>query len=110
MPHAAPKTFEVRERFFCNNFCTLLADIAGVAVCRVAFSEAECSTCCSPTRVFSGEQISQIREMPQGAADIVTTLVPVAKTKDIVNRLKDREDTDDKVLKLCSSSVAPAWP
>lgn len=44
-----------------------------------------------------GKQISQIREMPQGAAEIVTTLIPAAKAKDIVTRLKDREDTDDKV-------------
>lgn len=44
------------------------------------------------------EQISQIREMPQGAAEIVTTLIPVAKVKDIVARLKDQEDTDGKVL------------
>jgi len=35
--------------------------------------------------------------MPQGAAEIETTLIPVAKAREIVDRLKDREDTDDKV-------------
>lgn len=46
----------------------------------------------------AGQQISQIREMPEGAAEIVTTLIPVAKEKDVVDRFKDREGTDDKVL------------
>lgn len=35
--------------------------------------------------------------MPQGAANIVTTLIPVAKVKEVMDRLKGREDTDDKV-------------
>eukprot|EP00903_Cladosiphon_okamuranus_P021747 g19995.t1 len=48
--------------------------------------------------LYGDMEVSQIREMPQGAAKIETTLIPVAKAKDIVNRLKDREDTDDKVF------------
>lgn len=36
--------------------------------------------------------------MPLGAAEIVTTLIPVAKAKDIVDRLKDQQDANNKVL------------
>ncbi|CAM9874881.1 unnamed protein product, partial [Ectocarpus sp. 12 AP-2014] len=48
--------------------------------------------------LYGDMEISQIREMPRGAANIETTLVPVAKAKEVMDRLKGREDTDDKVF------------
>lgn len=41
--------------------------------------------------------MSQLREMPEGAGEIATTLIPAARATEIVDRLKAREMTDDKV-------------
>ncbi|CAN0150927.1 unnamed protein product [Ectocarpus sp. 6 AP-2014] len=46
--------------------------------------------------LFGDMEISQIREMPRGTANIETTLIPVAKAKEVMDRLKGREDADDK--------------
>ncbi|CAN0230311.1 unnamed protein product, partial [Hapterophycus canaliculatus] len=46
--------------------------------------------------LYGDMEVSGLTEMPRGAAEIVTTLIPVAKATDIVERLKEREDTDDK--------------
>ena len=35
--------------------------------------------------------------MPEGAGEIATTLIPAARATEIVDRLKAREMTDDKV-------------
>ncbi|CAM9697670.1 unnamed protein product [Scytosiphon promiscuus] len=48
--------------------------------------------------LYGDMEVSQIREMPQGAAEIVTTLIPVAKARDVVDRLRERQDTADKVF------------
>lgn len=47
-------------------------------------------------RYYDVGQVSQLRQMPEGAGEIATTLVSVDKTKDIVERLKGRESTDEK--------------
>lgn len=46
--------------------------------------------------------MSQLREMPEGSAEITTTLIPVEKVGQIVDRLKSRDASDDKVGFLCS--------
>lgn len=63
-----------------------------------------------PLLISTEKQISQIREMPQGAAEIETTLIPVSKAQDIVDRLKDRENTEEKVCKthLWYNDLLPA--
>eukprot|EP00904_Undaria_pinnatifida_P013740 jgi/Undpi1/9497/HiC_scaffold_27.g11953.m1 len=43
-------------------------------------------------------EVSQLREMPEGAGEIATTLIPAARATEIVDRLKAREMTDDKVF------------
>lgn len=49
-------------------------------------------------RGFVGaSQVSQLREMPEGASEIETALVPVEKVTEVVDRLKSRETMDDKV-------------
>lgn len=45
----------------------------------------------------SRTQVSQLREMPEGSAEITTTLIPVDKVGQIVDRLKSRDASDDKV-------------
>lgn len=42
-------------------------------------------------------QVSQLRELPEGASEIETTLVSIDKLAGVVDRLKNREMMDNKV-------------
>lgn len=54
-------------------------------------------------------QVSQLRELPEGASEIETTLVPVGKVSEVVDKLKTRDMIDEKVNVLRDTIKRACW-